>query len=160
MDSTSIILLDGSLTTILRANGDLETYGVAGSLVSVHHLDSSTHEHRPGDVVVHLAADGQGLGVALGGINGMLWTNGSWMVLAPDGTDHVLTAVGNRWIDYLPDGAVTPLPRWRAGTAGRTGRRPGCGECFGSGPGIHRERELGARRRNGWARPSRLMEPR
>ena len=107
MDSTSIILLDGSLTTILRANGDLETYGVAGSLVSVHHLDSSTHEHRPGDVVVHLAADGQGLGVALGGINGMLWTNGSWMVLAPDGTDHVLTAVGNRWIDYLPDGAVT-----------------------------------------------------
>ena len=60
----------GSLATILRANGDLETYGVGGSLVSVHHQDGTTHEHRPGDVVVHLAADGQVLGVALGGING------------------------------------------------------------------------------------------
>ena len=84
----------------------METYAAGGSLVSVHHLDGSTHEHRPGGVVVHLAADGQVLGVALGGINGMLRTNGSWMVLDPDGTDRVLTAVGNRWIDYGPDGTT------------------------------------------------------
>ena len=43
-------------------------------------------------------------GSPIAGAIGYLRADGSWLVLAADGTDHVLKPSGQRWIDYRPDG--------------------------------------------------------